>query len=232
MQGICEIYCAETAPLSRPERFREALDRVPESRQRKVLSLRHAESRCLSLGAGLLLVLALETRGIDGRTVRIAEGPYGKPYLQDFPGLHFSLSHSGKWVMCALSDAPVGCDVEQIARGTEKLAGRFFHPAEQAALAAAGPENGEARRREFTRIWTRKESYVKATGTGISVPLEKFSALNDSPEVHYLDVPGTDPDYCFSCCALGGENGFPEWRPAGKVCLCGAGGAGIRLSDS
>ena len=85
MTTVCEIYRAETLPLSDPGLFGACLDRLPEIRRRKALTPRYEESRRLSLGAGLLLVLALEERGIDGRRAVIAEGPYGKPYLPEHP---------------------------------------------------------------------------------------------------------------------------------------------------
>ncbi|MBQ8073869.1 MAG: 4'-phosphopantetheinyl transferase superfamily protein [Clostridia bacterium] len=214
---ICRIYCAEVTPLSDPECFADALSQMPAYRKRKVLSLRHVESQRLSLGVGLLLVLALESRGVEARTAAFAEGAYGKPYLPAYPEIQFSLSHSGIWAMCAVCDEPVGCDVERAERGSERLARRFFHPAEQAALAAAGEET--ARDNLFTRLWTRKESYIKARGEGLSLPLDSFSALADGPDVHYAEAE-LMPGYRFSCCVLGKARAV-QWHqiPLGTLLL-------------
>ena len=212
MTTVCEIYRAETLPLSDPGLFGACLDRLPEIRRRKALTPRHEESRRLSLGAGLLLVLALEERGIDGRSAGIAEGPYGKPYLPEHPEIHFSLSHSGTRVLCAVAGVPVGCDVERVGRGSEKLAVRFFHPEEREALNAE--KDPEAWQRLFARIWTRKESRVKADGTGISAPFSGFSALGDGGGYFYEDFfedSPSGPVYSYSCC-LPERPGSVLWR--------------------
>ncbi len=38
----------------------------------------------------------------------------GKPYFASHPGIHFSLSHCPRAVMVVISDAPVGCDIEEV----------------------------------------------------------------------------------------------------------------------
>ena len=57
--------------------------------------------------------------------VSIAEG--GKPYLVSEPGVHFSLSHSGDWAVCAIGDHPLGVDIEKCEPGRPDIASRFFH---------------------------------------------------------------------------------------------------------
>jgi len=218
MPEICKITYMDVSPLADPALFADAMSRVPESRKQKIASFRHAESQRLSLGVGLLLVLALEEEGIDGRQARIAEGQWGKPFLPDHPNLHFSLSHSGKWAMCALGNRPLGCDVEATGRGNEKLSKRFFHPEEQQVLAALAPDTRPEWQREFARIWTRKESWLKADGHGLSLGMESFSVLADQPGIHYTEMNGTD-GYAFACCILSEACPQIEWREidAGKI---------------
>ncbi len=218
MPEICKITYMDVSPLADPALFADAMSRVPESRKQKIASFRHAESQRLSLGVGLLLVLALEEEGIDGRQARIAEGQWGKPFLPDHPNLHFSLSHSGKWAMCALGNRPLGCDVEATGRGNEKLSKRFFHPEEQQVLAMLAPDTRPEWQREFTRIWTRKESWLKADGRGLSLGMESFSVLADQPGIHYSEMSGTD-GYAFACCILSEACPQIEWREtdAGKI---------------
>ena len=211
MPEICKITYMDVTPLADPALFADAMSRVPESRKEKVASFRYAESQRLSLGVGLLLVLALEEQGIDGRRVRITEGEWGKPVLTDFPGIHFSLSHSGIWAMCAIGNRPLGCDVEKASRGNEKLARRFFHPEEQQALAGLAPDTCPEWQREFARIWTRKESYLKLDGRGLSLKMECFSALADHPGIHYAEMNGIE-GYAFACCTSGAETPGAEWR--------------------
>ena len=211
MPAACKITYLDVTPLADPALFADAMSRAPESRRNKVASFRYAESQRLSLGAGLLLVLALEERGIDGRQVRITEGEWGKPVLPDFPQLHFSLSHSGRWAMCAIGNRRLGCDVEKANRGNEKLVQRFFHPEERQALAALAPDSRPEWQREFARIWTRKESYLKMDGRGLSLKMDGFSALTDLPGIHYAEMNGME-GYAFACCISGEEIPDVEWR--------------------
>lgn len=207
-EHICDIFSAEISPLKDPELFRSWMDRMPEERKRKILSLRPAESQRQSLGVGILLFRAMEQYGLEPERREIRAEKLGKPYLPDAPAFQFNLSHSGERVLCAVSDRPVGCDVERIERNLTGLARRFFHPEEQAALAAV-PE--EERNALFVRLWTRKESYLKAKGTGISESLSGFSAVSPPRGVWYAEGPEI-PGYVQSCCVIREEEPFFRWQ--------------------
>ena len=199
----------DVTPLKSESLFHAWMARVPESRQEKVKAFTHEEGKLLSLGVGILLYRALEERGIDGSHARIMTGEFGKPYLLDYPEIQFSLSHADPWAMCAISDVTVGCDVERMNRVNEKLAKRLLHPSEAAEL--PGQKDSKAWDELFTLIWTRKESYVKATGQGLSLPLQSFDCLHPTEGVRYTErnlVKG----YSFACCALSRESIQFEWR--------------------
>ena len=114
------------------------------------------------------------------------DNPYGRPHVR--PGLSprplcFSLSHTDGLVACAVTlDRDVGVDVEHLDRRGEtvSIADRFFSPLEVRTLRAL-PE--PAQRERFFHYWTLKESYIKARGLGLRVPLEHFSfhLRDDSP---------------------------------------------------
>ncbi len=111
--------------------------------------------------------------GVPAAALRFAAGPFGKPRL-DPPGVAFNLSHSGDWALIALARAAaVGVDIEQPRPIPDhaELARRTFAPAEAAALEALAPDD---RLPGFFRCWTRKEAVVKALGTGLSTPLDRF----------------------------------------------------------
>ncbi len=95
--------------------------------------------------------------------------PHGRPVLAaPYAALQFSLSHSGSMVLIAVSTARVGADVQRIpSAGTVAACTRALHPEEQRELAARA---GADRCRAFARIWTRKEAYLKALGTGLCRP--------------------------------------------------------------
>ncbi|MEH6551785.1 MAG: 4'-phosphopantetheinyl transferase superfamily protein [Pseudomonadales bacterium] len=103
-------------------------------------------------------------------------GPFGKPAIVgSAPELFFNLSHTSRYVVCAVSTLPgIGIDIENSARQVQvlQLAKRFFSAQEYRDLSNL-PE--EEQRERFFDLWTLKESYIKARGEGISLGLDKFS---------------------------------------------------------
>lgn len=174
--------------LPENEKRVEALtDGLSAERQEKIRAFRFEKGKQLSLGAGLLLDFGLRTYGLREREVRIGKGRFGKPYLPDYPEIHFNLSHSGSMVMAAFGDREVGCDVEQMAAAKGKVAERFFSPEEKRALQACGDK--EQRTALFYRIWTRKESYLKLTGEGMHMALDSFSVLSEDFPCLFKEFP-------------------------------------------
>ena len=103
-----------------PERSRgeEALERrlraLPQWRREKALAYRRPLDRFLCAEAYLLLERALKEQfGLPG-PFEFEYGPCGKPFLKGHPGIHFNISHCSRCVCCAVSDRPVGVDVETI----------------------------------------------------------------------------------------------------------------------
>ena len=167
------LALASVEVLRDPAVFARGLSTVSEQRREKLARLRAQAPRLLSLGAALLLDRMLLDAGLPPAGP-FAFGEQGKPYLPGLPDMHFSLSHSGTWVLCALSDAELGCDVEGPRRFDPALARRFFHPDETAWLLSLPPREQDA---AFLRLWTLKESYLKAVGLGLSLPLDAFCIL-------------------------------------------------------
>lgn len=189
------VYVMDTRALSEPSAFAKGYSEVPKYRQEKIDKCKMNKDKYLSLGAGMLLEHALKEAGLPGK-LAITTGPVGKPYFRDYPKVHFNLSHSGSMVMCILSDYEAGCDVEKIKPGRERVAKRFFSAEEKAFL-----ESEEDFDRAFYRIWTRKESYMKATGQGILLDPLSFSAVSDGERSRFWEFTfGTE--YCFACCLL------------------------------
>jgi len=139
-----------------------ALDEVSSERRSVALRYRHDLDRRLSVAVYLLLKEALQAEyGLTGNP-RLALGPNGKPYLTDHPDVHFNFSHCTKAAVCAVSDRPVGIDVETIAPVDLAVARRILSDGEFAELnATTEPEI------VFVRLWTRKEAIVKLSGSGI-----------------------------------------------------------------
>lgn len=119
---------------------------------------------------------------------RFAEGSHGKPYIdapRPAPRLHFNLTNTLGLVVCAVSVAhdAIGVDAENVARAGEtvSIADSYFSPFEVRALRAR-PAVEQPRR--FFSYWTLKESYIKARGLGLALPLDQFSFhLDEGPEI-------------------------------------------------
>ena len=176
------LYLADVTPLNSPELFARAYTALPKERREKADRLHRTEDKCLSVGAWLLLMRALRDSGLYPSTLTVAIGENGKPYFPSAPHIGFSLSHAGHYALCALSDRPVGCDIEAIRPFDARLPRRFFTPEECADLdALPSPEEKSAR---FCAFWTLKESFVKAIGKGLTLPLNTFRVeVSDTPTV-------------------------------------------------
>ena len=94
----------------------------------------------------------------------IAAGAQGKPHFPDWPAVHFNLSHTAGAAAAALSDTPVGVDIERIrpvsgVRTMQRLAGTEVPV-------------------EFFQSWVRREARVKRTGSGIVTMMRQETPLN------------------------------------------------------
>jgi 4'-phosphopantetheinyl transferase len=120
----------------------------------------------------------------------------GKPSLaHEFgaPPLAFNLSHTHGLVACAVAhDAEVGVDVECIERVTDSrdIAERYFSAAELAQLDAC-PEG--RRSAHFIELWTLKEAYLKAIGSGLAHPLDTFDFTFDDAGGLRFNAPDARP---------------------------------------
>ena len=109
---------------------------------------------------------------------RFVKNAHGKPSIDpdlDSSPLRFNLAHTrGLAVVAVTEGADVGADVERTDRIVDatRLSNRFFSPEEAAALQEMPPDR---LRGHFFLYWTLKESYIKARGLGLSLPLASFS---------------------------------------------------------
>jgi len=122
--------------------------------------------------------------GQEPASVRLCYNSWGKPGLierQSNIDLRFNVAHSGGIALVGLAlGRAIGVDIERIRPDVEclELARRHFSPREVGALEAAPSAD---RLLAFFKIWTRKESYLKAHGVGLSLPLDRFSVNLDEP---------------------------------------------------
>jgi 4'-phosphopantetheinyl transferase len=141
---------------------------------------------------GLLRFVLGSYLGIEPSAVQYCHNTYGKPFLAGTlaeSGLAFSLTHSGGIAFIAIANQrQIGVDLEQCCPQHDclSLAEQFFASREIALLRSLG---AEAVHRTFLMLWTAKEAYAKALGSGLSLPLDQLeidASLDDSLRV----VPG------------------------------------------
>ena len=85
--------------------------------------------------------------------------------------MNFNITHSGKYVACAISDKPIGIDMEGNRKDVCSVARRFFNKDESEWVCMAELESEQKER--FLKIWTFKEAYSKMTGDGIALCLKQ-----------------------------------------------------------
>ncbi|WP_225933173.1 4'-phosphopantetheinyl transferase family protein [Pseudomonas maumuensis] len=159
--------------------------------------------------------------------VRIARSATGKPWLPEHTWLRFNLSHSGHSAAIALCrDCEVGVDLEKVSGKVsvkKAIARRFFHPDEQRWL-ALDDANYLTR---FTQLWSMKEAWLKARGTGLTQSLDSFciippagangiaqvmESVVGTGQVHYCQVQG-EALFCLAYGAIPGARQPPvQWQ--------------------
>ncbi len=180
------IYLFDVSPLSDIYTFNKYYNSCPQYRKDKIDALKKHTDRMLSLGAEILLSFGMADLGIYEYNILTSET--GKPYAQNL-NIQFNLSHSGKYAAAAFSDAAIGIDIEIPRNINPRLAKRYFSEAEFKHLQST--DNPEL---EFLKIWTRKESLLKASGIGISTKLSEICVLDDI-------VKFKDTEYTITTCA-------------------------------
>lgn len=158
--------------------FQFLLQFVPPEKLERILSQRVKQNADnMLVGSALMSHLLFKTFHIPFSKQRIVYGFYGKPHLRDYPDVHFSISHSGIYVACAVADRPVGVDVQMITEYKPNIADRVCSKAELAKIVASNDPAAE-----FTKIWTRKEAYAKWTGKGIG------RIMSETGQVDYVHL--------------------------------------------
>ena len=139
-----------------------------------------------SLCGRLLLLCGLQELGYDRLFSRnkdrkqllkaldasLKKGPYGKPYLAGHLEIHFNISHSGGYGVCAISSMPCGVDIqEKRAVRSQRMIERTMNAQEQRQILEA-----EDSTKEFIKLWTYKESCIKLSGEGLRQDMRTLKA--------------------------------------------------------
>lgn len=140
--------------------------------------------------------------GCTLRDVAFVHNVFGKPALAGAPGIHFNLSHSGDVAAFAVTrHGAIGVDVEVQRENIDVLGlSAHFFAADEADALRKLPQT--ERTRAFYRCWTRKESFVKALGIGLSEPLDGFSVSLEPTAAPCVRWSRTQRAECWSLCDM------------------------------
>lgn len=173
-----------------PEREEERyLNLIPQVKRKKTKRFRFwQDAQRTILGYSLINYLLTSRADVGQDQIKMEFDKYGKPHLIDLP-YYFNISHSGDWIVCAVGDRPLGVDVERIGEIDIKIADRFFARPEVLDLLSIAEEK---QMDYFFTLWTLKESYIKAEGQGLSIPIDTFWFRFDDDQLsfHADDDPG------------------------------------------
>ncbi len=203
--------------LSADERARAARFRFARDRERFIAARGLVRE---------ILALYLDTAA---RRLSFGYGVHGKPFLAEpeRSGLRFNVSHSLDVVLVAIAyEREVGVDIEHTHSGleVEAIAETVLSVPEKRAL---NRFDGEAKRRAFLRLWTRKEAYIKADGQGVALPLQQLDVSVPTRRIAIMDeltgrwrtcarwtirTLADGPDYAASLVVEGRNWQLARWR--------------------
>jgi 4'-phosphopantetheinyl transferase len=150
----------------------------PAERQRQARFVFEKDRHRFLVTRALIRTTLSRYARIDPAKWRFSTNKYGRPEVmseESFSRLRFNISHTNGLIVCAVVlDEEIGVDVEDIGRkiGGGGIAERFFASQEVSDLHSIAENN---RREWFFYYWTLKESYIKARGMGLSLPLKQFA---------------------------------------------------------
>lgn len=116
--------------------------------------------------------------------ITFSANEHGKPYAVDLD-VNFSISHSGDYVICAVSEKEIGADIEKIREVKSDVSKRFASESETEYISS--------RKNGLFEIWTLKEAYFKCIGTGINKNIK-----NVSFDIKENDILCSEEGYKFS----------------------------------
>ncbi len=193
------FYCTSAERLD-DGLYNYFLNKIPVIFQNEVSRFRNWEDRQHRVLGKLLLVKGLGNLGLHSYSLdQLNFTNLKRPYFDET--IDFNISHSGKYVICAIStSAKIGIDVEEIKDIPLTDFTNQFSADEMKNIV-----NAENTLRSFYGLWTKKEAFLKAIGTGLYVPLNKVQVTNNKitweKNDWFLTELKLNKDYCAHVCA-------------------------------
>lgn len=192
MINICAV---EIPKYIEKDTYGYLIELLPLHRMQRINRFVNMEDSYRSLTGDLLIRFILsEELFLKNEDIRYTYNEYGKPFLENDKTFFFNVSHSGKWVVCAYGKCPVGIDIEAIQTIDLNLFSTFLSSEE---LKYVKFLKQEQQIDYFYSLWTLKESYTKALGKGLTIPLKEYTINKVSPENIKIEKNGIVQPYFF-----------------------------------
>ena len=167
------IYLFDDVESITIQHLNQAYPFLSEERINKIQQLRFAKDKKLSAMTELLLQYAIEKNYGNHVNLEIVKTSSGKPYFKEKQGIYFNLSHCQEGIACAISDKPIGVDIQNIVEYNEDMLKMVCTDEEMEEIQMETDMN-----QGFTRFWCMKEAYLKCNGEGISDRINKYNFAN------------------------------------------------------
>jgi 4'-phosphopantetheinyl transferase len=184
---MSELYALNIADLDESH-LSLLKSNVSDQRRNRVETLYNSEKAKQQLASESLIRMVVR-KEMGMKEIGFGTCPHGKPFIVGLPNFYYNLSHSGEWVVCATDRAPIGIDIEMVRPVNIDLARLYFSTAEYRSLIGkTEPEKN----RLFFDLWTLKESYIKAKGGGLTIPLDSFTIYSEQGRIRVLSQDGPE----------------------------------------
>ena len=168
---MLEIYAYDIRNLLNKNEYETRLANASSYRKEKINKCTLQQKALENLAAAAVIDEAVKQFGLREKQINYGFGEVGKPYIKN-TDIHFNISHSGDYAVCVVSDREVGIDIQKIEKPNLQVAERFFAKNEYEYIANQPDEISKSD--AFYRIWTLKESFVKAIGVGTNLSFDSF----------------------------------------------------------
>jgi 4'-phosphopantetheinyl transferase len=207
-----------TVPEAQWPRVERVLDAAERERAKRFCFARDRRHYLAAHALKRVMLTVATGRAVAPQAWRFDEGPHGRPAVARGDGARFNLSHCDGLVACAVSrSVDPGIDVENLDRVVPLDIAATCFAADEARWLDRLPV--AARHAGFLRLWTLKEAFIKATGLGLSQPLDAFAIGFDPLRVSFTDPALGDPSvWCFEQQEVAGRYLLAlAWRAPAKA---------------
>lgn len=216
VNSMSEVFALKIDSGTKECNYDRLMSFVSSEKQARIKKYRMHEDVLRALFGDLMIRYVICTKqNLTNEDLVFKLNDYGKPYLLGNTDFHFNISHSGQWVVCIADSSPAGIDVEGIRGMDIKIAERFFSKDELIDINSKQPCD---RVDYFFQLWTLKESYIKACGKGMSIPLDSFSIRMAANNIYvedsnksskwYFKQYDIGEGYKMAACSM--HNNFPD----------------------